>query len=47
MKIWGALLEAMKGEEMILEPGYEEMGHCGAVSQTARSQHMHDHSDWL
>ena len=27
---------------MISEPGYEQMGHCGAVSQTAWSQHMHD-----
>ena len=43
MKIVGALLEAMKGEEMISEPGYEQMGECG---QTARSQHMHDSSYW-
>ena len=47
MKIVGALLEAMKGEKMISEPGYEQMSQCGAVSQTARSQHMHDPSDWL
>ena len=26
-----------EGEEMISEPGYEQMGHCGAVSQTAWS----------
>ena len=47
MKIVGALLEAMKGEEMISELGYEQMGQCGAVSQIAWSQHMHDLSDWL
>ena len=41
----GTILEAMKGEEMISEPGYEQMGQCGAVSQTAWSQHMHDPSD--
>ena len=46
MNIVGALLEAMKGEEMISEPGYEHIGQCGAVSQTAWSQHMHDPSDW-
>ena len=46
MNIVGALLEAMKGEEMISEPRYEQIGQCGAVSQTAWSQHMHDPSDW-
>ena len=46
MEIVGALLEAMKSVDMISEPGYEQMGQCGAVSQTAWSQHMHDPSDW-
>ena len=39
--------ESNEGEEMISEPGYAQMGQCGAVSQTTWSQHMHDPSDWL
>ena len=42
----GGTTGSNEGEEMISEPGYEQMGHCGAVSQTAWSQHMHDPSDW-
>ena len=43
----GGTTGSNEGEEMISEPGYEQMGHCGAVSQTAWSQHMHDPSDWV
>ena len=43
----GGTTGSNEGEEMISEPGYEQMGQCGAVSRTAWSQHMHDLSDWL
>ena len=43
----GGTTGSNEGEEMISEPGYEQMGQCSAVSQTVWSQHMHDLSDWL